>query len=384
VRILVLHSPYLSGPVSGENRVVADELQLLRDAGHEVSALVPPREAAGPVASSREGLSAIWSRRAAAEVRGEILDRGAQIVHVHNLFPALSPAVLRAAEDAGATTVATLHAHRLLCLPATFMRDGRNCEQCSGRQLWRGVVHRCYRDSALASASLATSLTVHRALGSFDRIRLFLAVSGFVRDKHLAAGLAPDRVSVKHNFTWGTPRRAAPGDYFLFLGRLSAEKGADVLIDAWRRIGSPLVVAGDGPDAERLRAEAPPNVEFRGQVAPEEVGELLTRARALVVPSVSYEGAPRSVLEAYAAGVPVIASSTGALPELVEEGSSGLLVPPGDGLALAAAVRRLEDDSESSRMGEAAWRLWRRFYGPEQGLAGLERAYAQALELRAA
>ncbi len=160
LRILILHSPYLTGDASGENRVVEQEARLLEAAGHSVWTFLPERRASRRLGGGREALSAVWSGDAVRRVRGLIARDSPDVVHCHNLFPALSPAVLRAADDAGAAVVMTLHNYRLLCLPATFLRDGRVCELCLGRQPWRGVVHRCYRGSLGGSAALGTSLSV--------------------------------------------------------------------------------------------------------------------------------------------------------------------------------------------------------------------------------
>jgi len=377
MRILVLHSRYLSGAASGENRVVDDEVRLLREAGDDARLWAPMMSREWR--PSRAGFNAVWSQRASEQVRALIAERPPDVVHCHNLFPMLSPAVLRVAEAKGVPVVMTLHNYRLLCLPATLLRDGRICEACLGRLPWRGVSYGCYRGSHLASAALATSLSVHRALRTFDRVKIFLAVSDFVRSKHLEAGLPAARLRVKPNFAWPAARRNGSGDYFLFLGRLSPEKGMDTLLRAWRDARASLVVVGDGPEGPRLRPRAPRGVEFRGSVDPQDVSPLLARARALLVPSRSYDGAPRAILEAFAAGVPVIASDIGGLPELVEDGLSGLLVTPDDPTAWSGAVERLMDDAESERLGEGAWRSWRDRYSPERGLAELEAAYRAAL-----
>ncbi len=379
--VLVLHSRYLSDHLSGENRTVDDEVRLLREAGHDVHLWSPSPERLQGRELVRTGLRAVWSRHSASHVAELIRRHRPDVVHCHNLFPLLSPAVLRAARKAPAL-VATLHNYRLLCLPATFVRNGEICEACLGRLPWRGVVHRCYRNSVPGSAALATSLGAHRALGTFDRVSLFLAVSAFVRDKHIQAGFAPERIHVKPNFAWDTPQRRGPGDHYLFLGRLSAEKGVDRLLDVWRaspRLGQ-LLIVGDGPERVRLSGRAPAGVEFRGPVSVEHVPSILARARALVLPSLTYEGAPRSVVEAYAAGVPVIANAAGALPELIEEGVSGLLVRSADTRAWVAALENLAAEDFAHRLGEGARRIWRERYNPKRGLAELEDAYARALK----
>jgi glycosyltransferase involved in cell wall biosynthesis len=379
MQILIVHSRYRSGPASGENRVVEDEARLLREAGHHVDVFAPGVGELTGIGRIRTAAEAIWSVRATKEVADRIRRSRPAIVHAHNLFPALSPAVLRVANERAAT-VLTLHNYRLLCLPGTFLRSGRICEDCLGRLPWPGVVHGCYQGSVAASGVLATSLQLHQAIGSFRGVHLYVAISEFVRRKHVEAGMAADRVAVKPHFAWSSPRREGPGDFFLYLGRLSPEKGVSTLLEAWRRIKAKLVIVGNGPDAARLRSLAPSNAEFWGPVAPGLVSDLLSRSRALIVPSLSHEGAGKVVLEAYAAGVPVLASRAGGLPEVVQDGISGLLVPPGDPAALVEAVEHLLDDPASERMGEAGWALWEKRYSPEHGLARLEEVYRRASE----
>jgi glycosyltransferase involved in cell wall biosynthesis len=376
MRILILHSQYLSGPASGENRVVEDECRLLEGAGHEVRSLTPTPEAEGKVSSLRVAGEAIWSRRWANEVARVISEFRPDVAHCHNLWPVLSPAIIRVLERMNVPTVMTLHNYRLMCLPGTFLLDGAICERCLGSSTLSGVRYRCYRDSVAASGVLATSIQLHRAVHSFDGIDRFLAVSAFVKAKYVQAGFAPDRVSIKPNFSWPMTIRRGAGDYCLYLGRLAHEKGVDTLLEAFRGRTEELVVVGDGPEAERLRSSAPPNVHFRGLLRPDEIDDVLSRASAVLVPSIWYEPAPRSVVEAFAAGIPVVASRIGGLPELVRDGESGFLVGPGDSAAWAAAVDRLGRPGEAERLGEGAWRLWDEYYRPERALENLESEYA--------
>jgi len=378
VRVLILHSRYLSGDVSGENRVVDDEARLLADAGHDVTV----RQLAPAVDSLADRVAtagrSVWARRVAASVTRLVRDRRIDIVHVHNLFPELSPAVLPAARRGGASVVMTLHNYRSMCLPATLLRDGRPCERCVGHVPWQGVRFACYRDSRAGSAALAASLTLHRALGSFEAVDRYLAVSGFVRAKHVEAGFFPARIAVKENFVPAGPVRSGAGDHFLFLGRVAREKGLDTLLAAWRAAPDlpPLVVAGDGPDADALRSSAPAGVRFRGSVPAADVAPLIAAARAVLVPSRWQEPAvPRAVLEAYAAGVGVVASATGALPEGVESDTSGVLVAPEDVSAWVDALRRLGADEESSRLGAGARDLWTRRFSPDVALRAIEEQY---------
>jgi glycosyltransferase involved in cell wall biosynthesis len=285
--------------------------------------------------------------------------------------------VLSAVAREGVPVVMRLPNYRLLCLPGTLRRDGHDCEECVGKLPWRGIVHRCYRDSMLGSGALAASLSLHRALGTFDSVSLYLAVSAFVRDKYVEAGFPLDRLRLRPHFVWPGTRREGPGDYFLYLGRLSAEKGVGELLEAWRGVRARLVVAGDGPLADELRRDAPSGVEFRGRVEPSDVPGLLQHARALLVPSTWPEPAGRVVIEAYAAGVPVVANAVGGLPEVVEDGISGLLVS-GEAAAWAEAAERLSDDAVSEQMGEAAWRVWESRFTPERGIEDLLATYEAA------
>lgn len=378
MNILTLHSFYRSGAASGENRVVEDETRLLSEGGHRVDLFAPGLINPSGLHLFKAGMDLLWSREAVEEVRRRLHSTSPDIVHCHNLFPALSPAVLRAL-DGQVPAVMTLHNYRLICLPGTFLRNGRVCEDCLNRVPWPGVLHGCYQGSRTASAALATSLLVHRRLDTFAKISMYLAISRFVRDKHVEGGLPRERIIVKPHFAWPAPTRDGPGEYFLYLGRLSPEKGVSTLIEAWRRVNARLLVVGDGPQASYLRSIAPSKVEFRSTVPPERAMELLKSARALLAPSLSHEGAGKSVLEAYAAGVPALASRAGGLPEVVQDGVTGLLLPPGDVQSWEEGIHRLLEDAESERMGQAGWELWKQHYTPEHGLARLESAYRQVL-----
>jgi glycosyltransferase involved in cell wall biosynthesis len=375
MRVLILHSTYRSGSASGENRVVEDEARLLSEGRHEVDVLTREVGDRSRLGTLSAGAGMVWSMDAVGEVKRRIDRSKPDIVHCHNLFPALSPAVFRVTE--GIPTVVTLHNYRLLCLPGNFLREGRVCEDCLGRLPWPGILHGCYQSSRVASTALASSLLLHKAIRSFDRVDLWIAISDFVRRKHLEAGWSSRRTVVKPHFAWDVERREGPGDFFLFLGRLSPEKGVSTLLRVWNEVSAKLVIVGDGPDGERLRRIAPRNVEFQATVAPDRVPELLRHARAVVAPSVSHEGAGKVVLEAYAAGVPVLVSRAGGLPEVVHEGETGLVVATSEG-AWVDAVGRLQDDAESERMGKAAWGLWAEKYTPHKGLQNLEDCYRRA------
>lgn len=354
-------------------------MELLRAAGHQVSTLLPPPVAPSVGAALRAARDTLWATQVLTTLRRRLRLERPHVLHAHNLFPSLSPGLMRTCATEGVPVVLTLHNFRLLCLPAVFLRDGSVCEDCLGRFPWRGVVHGCYRGSRGQSLVLAASLGVHRTIGSFDRVARFLAVSSFVRDKHVAAGIAPERILVKPNFAWPASRREEPGRHFLFLGRLSPEKGLAVVLSAWKPEYGTLLVAGDGNQARELRALAGAGVKWLGAVPPQEARRLVGGARAVLVPSICYEAFPRAVVEAYAAGVPVIASRIGALPEVVEDAVTGLLAPPGDPSSWAQAIEKMLDNSTSERLGRGAHDRWAERYSPEKSLMALETAYREAI-----
>ena len=378
-RVLVLHSTYTSGWVSGENSVVQAEVDLLRSDGYEVDLYAPTPDVTGTSGRARLAASAVVGGDSLRQVRSLISDRRPDLVHLHNLFPMFSPNVIRAVSELGIPSVMTLHNYRLMCLPATFLRDGKVCTLCQGKNPWRGVVYKCYRGSASASAVLGSSLTVHRAIGTWDKVTRFAAISDFLKNEYVTGGLDAERISVKRHFTWPTERRTGPGETFLFLGRLSEEKGIDWLIRSWLPELGRLVIAGSGPDEERLSRSPSPGVSFVGPKPPEQVPDLIRAARAVIVPSICNEPAGRVVLEAYAAGVPVIAARIGGLPEVVADESTGFLVDPNDDEGLREAVRRLHDDRLSEEMGNAAYSLWQESYSPARQVELIGRLYDEVI-----
>jgi len=381
MRVLILHSQYASGALSGENRVVADEVEMLRRGGHDVEVLDPSADQFSAPALAARSLASIGIARA---VRDRVRADGIEVVHCHNLYPSLGARVLRSASEAGAGVVLTLHNYRLMCLAATFYRDGHVCEDCLGRSTLPGVLHACYRSSRTQSAVLTASLSFGKVGGWVSSVHRFLAVSEFVRMKHMEAGLPGERIIVKRSAVSASIRRERAGTYFLVLSRLSAEKGVAELVRTWTADFGKLRIVGDGPERATIEGLAHSrDVHLERPVAPDEIPTLMADARAVIVPSVCYESQSRVVVEAYAAGVPVIASRIGGLPEIVTDGETGVTVEPGDGQGWAAATKLLSDDDVSIRYGLAAYARWRADFSPERGLAMLESAYAEALEEKA-
>jgi glycosyltransferase involved in cell wall biosynthesis len=247
-----------------------------------------------------------------------------------------------------------LHNYRWLCPNALFYRDGHTCEDCLSTAVpWPAIVHACYRDSHVQSAAVATVLVAHRFLESFSQaVDAFIALTEFAREKFVGAGLPEDAIHVKPNFLLPDPGVGpAGGDYVLFVGRLSIEKGVHTLLEAWRNLdGIPLKIAGDGPLLEEARRLIDDwklgNVELLGHRTPEELIDLYKGARFLVFPSECYENLPVTLAEAYASGLPVIGSRIGSIAEIVQDGVTGILFAPGDAHELADASARLWNNAD--------------------------------------
>jgi glycosyltransferase involved in cell wall biosynthesis len=258
------------------------------------------------------------------------------LAHLHNIYHQISPSILPALKDAGVPVVMTLHDLKLACPNYTMRTQGEICERCLPHRYHEAVRHRCVRGSRLASALCALEAYWHHHRGTYLRnVDAFVVPSDFYRRKMVQAGVAAEKVVWIPSFTH--VERYDPAylgsDYCLYLGRLSAEKGLLTLVEAMRGLdGGKLVVVGDGPLRTRLeetvRTSKLAHVDILGPRWGAELIELLRGARFTVIPSEWYENCPRSCIESFACGKPVIASRVGGLPEMVVDGETGLLFEP--------------------------------------------------------
>ncbi|OAM78575.1 glycosyltransferase family 4 protein [Devosia elaeis] len=387
MRILVLHNLYQQR--GGEDAVVEAETALLRAGGHDVRIeKVHNDQIVGFASKAKAFANAAYDAGRYCWMQDILQDYPADIVHIHNFFPLLTPAVHAASTDMGVPVVQSLHNFRITCANAMLLRDGQICEKCvGGNKLW-GVYHRCYRGSLPGSLAVVNmQIRAQRESSWFRHVHRFIALTEFGKNKFVRAGLPADRIVVKPNFlSMGAPVPREPRSGGLFVGRLSEEKGAHLLIEAWRHLPDVgLTIAGDGPERKRLEATAPANIRFLGQVDPAEVAREMARAAFLVIPSICYEGFPMTVVEAFSRELPILASRIGALAEIVTSGANGDLFEPGRPDSIVEAVRRfLSEASYGPRLGAGALRSYLSLYTSERNLKQLETIYAEAIEQRAA
>jgi glycosyltransferase involved in cell wall biosynthesis len=334
MKVLMLHNRYLIP--GGEDQCSVAEAALLRDHGHEVELLEEDNRRVEQLGHARTALRTVWSRESYHRIDDLLRSGGFDILHVQNFFPLWSPSVYYAASRNSVPVVQTLHNYRLMCANALLFRDQHLCQECLGRFLpWRGVVHACYRNSRAASAVVASMVGAHKLAGTWrKRVAMYIAVSGFARDIYIAGGLPAEKIAVKPNFIHPTPvQGAGGGGYALYVGRLSTEKGVATMLEAWKsaREAIPLKIAGEGPLAELVIATAQecPRIEYLGARLLPEVLDLMRSAEFLVFPSEWYETMGRTIMEAFAVGTPVVATSIGPPASMVVPGETGFHFMPG-------------------------------------------------------
>jgi len=385
LRILLIHERYQYA--GGEDIVFEAEKSLLTAHGHEVAVYERNNEEINrysPLQKAALLYKTTWAPDSYRDFTTRLEEYRPQIAHFHNTFPLISPAAYYACARAGIPVVQTLHNYRLICPVATLYRDGHVCTDCVGRLPWPGILHACYRDSRAQTAAVAAMATIHRGLRTWSRkVDTYIAVSDFARAMFIRGGLPADKVVVKPNFvpTDPGPREGDQvGRYALFVGRLSPEKGIDLLLDAWRSLPDiPLQIIGDGPlrnVVTQAAQENPEAIQYIGPLPHQEVLAHMKSARFVVVPSTCYETFSLITLEAFACGVPVIGPNHGVFPDFISPGSSGMLFDAGEARDLAKTVQRLwSEPDHAMEMGINARRLFEGRYRAAENYEALIAIY---------
>jgi glycosyltransferase involved in cell wall biosynthesis len=377
-RVLMVHNAYQQR--GGEDSVVDSEVALLRTHGHEVHVYARHNDDIDGGSKLSVAAQSVWSGRTSSDISAIMASFRPDVMHVHNTWPLVSPSVYWAAKRLNCPVVQTMHNFRLMCPQAMFLREGRICEDCLGHVPWRGVLRGCYRESVAQTAVLASAVTFHKSIGTYDRaVTSYIALNAFCRNKFIEGGLPADRIVIKPNFVEDTGQPQWDERHGgLFVGRLSVDKGVDVLLEALKAGASRVDVIGAGDLQDKVKAQL-------GEAAlgflP--VGEILQRMRQasyLVVPSLWYENFPRILVEAFSCGLPVVASRLGALAELVEEGQTGLLFEPGNARDLTVKLQWAQGNPDAMRqMGQRAREVYETRYTPDINYKRLIEIYDQAI-----
>ncbi len=385
MKIIQVHCFYKM--YGGEDQVIENEKRILTNHLHNIDILSQNNTIITQRNLLYYAVNSLWNQKAYLS----ILKNGCSydVIHIHNTFPIISPSIIHAANRKNIPVVQTLHNFRLLCPNALLMRNNNVCEDCIGKVVpWPGILHCCYRNSFSASVITATMLSLHRIIGTYQNyVDIFIALTEFEKRKFIQGGLPAEKIVVKPNFISTDPGvRNEVGEYVLFVGRLSTEKGVHTLLQTWCKLPRiPLKIIGDGPLLNEICAYIQQNklnqVELIGRCDHETVLLLMKSARYLVAPSECYETFGMVVTEAYACGLPVIASRLGAMQELVLDGETGLHFTPGDANDLAEKVAHAWNNVQQTvEMGRRARQEYEKKYTSERNYEMLMAIYQQAIE----
>jgi len=346
MKILFVHNYYqLRG---GEDVIVEQDIELLRRNGHIVKLVKFTNDEFSNSALSKviNAVKSIYNSDSFQQLSKELTDFKPDIVHIHNLFYIASPSVIDAVKKGGYPLVMTLHNYRLVCINGLLTRKNSvPCEDCLTSKIpLSGIQHACFRDSKLQSAQLTFITSLHTQAKTWSKVDRYFVLTEFAREKFLQSrlGLKTSQVSVKPNSVpdCGYSSFQDRENYFLYVGRLTNEKGINVLLESAYKKEYPLIIAGDGPlrSAVEKASRDLSHVSYLGPVKQEEVQRLLKKSRALLVPSICYEGLPTTILEAFASGTPVICSNQENLNKIVTHTYNGYLFQWGCSQSLVETI----------------------------------------------
>jgi glycosyltransferase involved in cell wall biosynthesis len=388
MKLLQIYNQYRS-LFGGEENVVRDTAALVAAHGGRTKLLLRSSRGIEDSMPKKIGafFSGFYSFGARREVARALSVNRPDVVHAHNLYPLFSPAALVACRRAGVPVVLSLHNHAQTCPNADHLYQGRICERC----LQGGEIHCLLQDcrnNRIESLAYAGRSYFARRLRLFrDNVDIFICLTQFAKQRLVRAGLDAGCIAVLPNMV-DLERRVvdpAQGSYIGFAGRLDREKGIHTLLAAGGRLQKavPLHLAGDGPLRRQLETGAPPNARFLGQLGNAAMDAFYTQARIIVLPSECFEMCPLVISEAMSHGLPVIASRIGGIPELVDDGETGLLFEPGNVEDLSHKIDILWNSPDlCRRMGAAGRRKAERRYGADSYYRQLAAIYDRAIGRR--
>ena len=336
----------------------------------------------------KSGARMLYSLEAARKLAGLLDDARIDIAHLNNIYHQLSPSILRTLRRRGVPMVMSLRDYKVVCGSYQMLADDRPCEACRGGHHLQATLKRCVKDSLAASVLTTVEMTLHhRVLGLYGLVDVFISPSAFLKDKVRQMGF-PGEVVHLPNFVGGLeqvlPQYGSAAPRLVYSGRLGREKGLATLVRAVKGLPLRLEIIGEGPMREPLEAlarrEGLDNVAFAGYLSGDALQDRVRAAAAVVVPSQWYENNPRSVIEAFALGKPVIGARIGGIPELVRHGDTGLTFTPGDVQALRGCIDELlAHPTRAADMGRRGRELVETELSPARHYAGLMQVYARAI-----
>ncbi len=390
MKILQIHNHYKCH--GGEDEVFTAERAMLKQYGHKVISYECINAKIDKYSFFKKiniYFNMHWSEDNYLKIKKFIRKEKPDIAHIHNTFLLITPSVYYACKELNVPIVQTLHNYRFLCPGANFYRSGHICEECLKRKNFRkGILNGCWRNSKLLTAAVARMLRFHYKKGTFKNlIDCYITLSKFSRNKFIEAGFDAEKIAVKPNFVYpdsGTEEGSK--QYMLFVGRLSPEKGIQTLLRAWQDLKRiPLKIVGSGPLKDKIetliRKSNLRNVELLGYQSHNETMSLIKKARCLIFPSEWYECFPVTIIEAFACGIPVVASHLGAMKEIVHHEKTGLHFIPGDSKDLRSKIKWvLKNPKKMEEIGKQAKKEYEQKYTAEKNYGILINIYKKTIK----
>lgn len=388
MRILICHNYYRSSAPSGEDAVAENEINLLREHGHEVltySKYNDDLDDSSLLKKITIAKDTIWSTDTYNELSVFLKQNKPDIVHFHSIFPQISPSAYKACYDAGVPVIHTLHNFRSICPGALLQRDEKVCELCLHGSILNSLRYKCYRNSLLATGTLTATIVYNRFVGSYiNYVSQYIALTNFAASRLIMGKIPEHLISIKPNFLpVSTNAGLGKGNYAVYVGRLSIEKGVKTLFSAWKDIDMKLKVIGDGPlmnELKSLPANELKNIEFCGYLDRDTILDIVSNAVFQLVPSEWYEGFPMVLLEAFSCGTPVIGSDIGSISEIVEDGKTGFKFIPGNIESLKNTIQKaLSNETKLIEMRSTTRDVFDKKYSKKISYDILMKIYNKAL-----
>lgn len=384
MKILFVHNQYKQ--YGGEDSVIKNEMAMLMLNNQGIDLFSVSNNRINVLSKKiAAAISTTYSRKYRNLLFEKIKKFKPDIIHAHNLFPLLTPSIYDACVESKIPVVQTLHNYRIICPNALLMRNGYICELCISGSYYNAVLYRCYRNSIFGSLAVARMLSYHHNNKTWqNKVDCFIALTDFVKNKYIEGGFPEKKIIVKPNFYKKAtlPAFNEKGrEGVLFVGRLSHEKGVKTLIKAWIGLDIPLRIAGEGPLMETVKSAISSKIIVLGKISQAQVSQEMTTANFLVMPSEWYEPFGLVIVEAFAHGLPVVASNLGGMSEIVENNYTGLHFEPGNPEDLAEKVLWMYNNPEEcKRMGKNARAVYEQKYTDEKNYDMLMDIYQKTIE----
>jgi glycosyltransferase involved in cell wall biosynthesis len=382
MKILVIHNRYKI--LGGEDLSTEAEVSLLRCNGIEVDTFYVNNADINIRNKSALALGTVWSNHFYKEIKAKIETGKYALVHVQNFFPLLSPSIFYACDKTNTKVIMSVRNYRLICPNAQMYVNGNVCMECVGKKIpVKAIVKKCYRKSAVTSSAVVAMLAFHNFLNTWkNKIDGYVCVSEYVKSQLMLGGFEDEKLFVKHNFvTTDIKPSFEGGRYYIFAGRLSEEKGIDILLRNFKNSSRKLVIVGDGPLRELVEQFAGENrnTVYLGKKPLPEIYELISKAQALIFPSKWHEPFGRTIVEAFAHGTPVIASAMGGITELVKNNYNGFLFNPYEEEGLEKAITLFENTGNNRLIRQNVYDTYRSGFLPAENFKKIMSIYQQVL-----